>query len=337
MEPNPPRYSVVIPVRNGEDVISACLEALADQSVGAEAYEVLVVDDKSTDGTAAVVEKFANERVRLIAGEGRGPAAARNLGASQARGEILLFTDADCEPKPDWIEKLTAPLEDPAISGTRGLYDCKQPEWTARFAQLEYEQKYQILAKDEFVDFVDTSAAAYRKSIFEEFGGFSDKFGAAANEDTDFSFQLARAGHKLVFCDDAFVYHQHPAQLSSYLSRKYKTALWRAVLYDRHPGKMVRDSHTPQSLKIQILLVYAMFVAPLGMLIFSWPAWTLAIAPAAFLATTLPFVLSLFRRDPLIALISPAFLFLRSLTFAVAFPLGFIRLILQKIGWRESF
>ncbi|MFT5467079.1 MAG: cellulose synthase/poly-beta-1,6-N-acetylglucosamine synthase-like glycosyltransferase [Verrucomicrobiales bacterium] len=334
MDEFPPRFSVVIPVRNGENVIGACLKALAAQSVGAELYEVIVVNDKSTDETVSVVGDFA---VKLVEGEGRGPAAARNLGAKQARGEILLFTDADCEPKPDWIEKLTEPLDDPEISGTRGLYDCKQPEWTARFAQLEYEQKYQILAKDEFVDFVDTSSAAYRKSVFDEFGGFCDEFGAAAAEDTDFSYQLARAGHKLVFCPDAFVFHQHPAQLSTYLSRKYKNAVWRSVLYNRHPGKMVRDSHTPQTLKIQILLLYAFAIAPAGMLLFSWPAWSLGLAPAAFLLTTVPFVLSLFRRDPLIALLSPGFLFLRSLAFAVGVPIGFVRLMLQKTGRRESF
>ncbi|MEM7014590.1 MAG: glycosyltransferase, partial [Verrucomicrobiota bacterium] len=291
------------------------------------------VNDRSTDGTVGVVENYD---VRLVEGEGRGPAAARNLGATHAAGEILLFTDSDCEPKPDWIEKLTAPLENDEISGTRGLYDCKQPEWTARFAQLEYEEKYRLLAKDEYVDFVDTSAAAYRKAIFDDFGGFSDAFGQAAAEDTDFSFRLARAGHKLVFCQDAFVYHQHPAQLKIYLRRKYKNAVWRSVLYDRHPDKMVRDSHTPQSLKIQILLVYSLAIAPIGMLLLSWPAWTLVIAPGVFILTTLPFVFSFLKRDPVVAGLAPVFLFLRSAAFAIGLPVGAFRLMLQKLNPPKS-
>jgi glycosyltransferase involved in cell wall biosynthesis len=83
---------VVVPAFNAEATVGACLEALGSQSVPGELYEVIVVDDGSTDGTGAVVARFPVKAVRQ---DNRGPAAARNRGIAAARGELLAFLDAD--------------------------------------------------------------------------------------------------------------------------------------------------------------------------------------------------------------------------------------------------
>jgi GT2 family glycosyltransferase len=146
--------------------------------------------------------------VTVIHQEHAGAAAARNRGARQARGQVFLFTDADCEPAHDWIEQMLAPLADPEVMGVKGLYRTRQRSAVARFAQAEYEEKYDRQKRVEQIDFVDTYAAAYRRGVFGAHGGFDPEF--LLDEDQEFSFRLARAGCKLVFNPAAVVYHQHP-------------------------------------------------------------------------------------------------------------------------------
>lgn len=113
------RISVVIPARNSAETIGLCIEALLAQSTARGEYEVIVVDDGSTDGTAAIAE---GEGTRVLSQPHHGPAAARNLGLREARGEIVLFTDADCIPTSTWIEEMTKPFADPDVVGVKGAY-----------------------------------------------------------------------------------------------------------------------------------------------------------------------------------------------------------------------
>src|SRR4051794_21426577 len=102
------RYSVIVPAYNAEATLGACLRALLDQTLAPAAYEVIVVDDGSTDTTARVAARFP---VSVLRQAHAGPAAARNQGARAARGEILAFTDADCEPVPAWLGRIVEPIE----------------------------------------------------------------------------------------------------------------------------------------------------------------------------------------------------------------------------------
>ena len=85
-----------------------------------------------------------------------GPAAARNYGARLARGAILLFTDADCAPAPDWAERMLAPFADPTVAGAKGEYRTHQRELVARFVQQEYQDRYDRMTGQPQIDFVDT-------------------------------------------------------------------------------------------------------------------------------------------------------------------------------------
>ena len=98
------KWSVIVPAYNAAGTLPACLHALLHQTIARDEYEVIVVDDGSTDGTGETVPQ---SEVVLIRQTHRGPAAARNGGIRVARGELLLFTDADCVPTPNWIEAMT--------------------------------------------------------------------------------------------------------------------------------------------------------------------------------------------------------------------------------------
>lgn len=321
---------MIVPAYNAEDTIDRCLDALARQTVPRESYEIVVVDDCSSDETPARIE--AHDGVRLITQAHAGPAVARNLGVRHTRGEILLFTDADCAPVDDWIEQMIAPLSNDSIVGVKGAYLTHQTGPMARFVQLEYEDKYDHMARQEYIDFIDTYSAGYRRNVFVTNGGFDPSFPEASVEDQEFSFRLARQGYKMVFVPGARVYHWgHARDPRTYLRSKFGIGYWKVAVHRRHPDKLVRDSHTPQSLKAQMLLV------GLGGLLFCgsffWPSlrWGFGAVALLFLLTTLPFMLKAWATDPLLAVISPALLFAR----AVALGMGLVAGLLISPSFRN--
>ena len=300
--------SVVVPVRNAASTLAACLESLTRQTIPAGSYEILVVNDGSTDNT---------QQVALAHGVGcldiapAGPAAARNHGAAQAQGELVLFTDGDCAPAPDWIERMSAPFADPEVVGARGVYLTRQTSLIARFVQQEYQDKYDRTAQRASIDFIDTYSAAYRRAIFQANGGFETAFSAPSVEDQEFSFRLAEKGYKLVFAPRAAVYHQHDSTLAEYVRRKFWIGYWKAFLLRWHPEKALGDSHTPLSQRAQMGLVgLAAGAAVLGL---AWRPlwWAAAAALVIFLATAMPFFFKLWHRDRAVLPIAPLLLFVR--------------------------
>lgn len=313
------KTSVIVPAYNASETIDACLKALLHQTVPRSDYEIIVVDDGATDRTREVVEGYAG--VRLLSQPHRGPAAARNLGVSQAKGEFLLFTDADCVPTEDWIEVITQPFADPEIVGVKGVYRTSQKELMARFVQIEYENKYDKMSKEKYIDFVDTYSAAYRKTVFANNRGFDPIFPMASGEDVEFSYRLAREGHKMVFVPGAIVCHRHVDSVSGYWRRKYHVGYWRVMMYRKHPQKMISDSHTPQLLKVQVGLSLLLLVVGIGSIFWrGFVSVALAIL-ALFLASTVPFSLKAIKRDLRVGLISPPLLLLR----ALALGLGLVK------------
>jgi len=286
-------------------------------------YEIIVVDDGSIDNTAEAARKSGADKVLRLPHQG--PAAARNAGVEAAVGDIVLFTDADCEPAPDWVEKMTSPFDDPEVVGAKGVYRTRQRGLVARFVQLEYEDRYDRMARQEQIDFIDTYSAAYRRDVFLKNGGFDPIFITASVEDQEFSFRLARKGYKLVFVPDAIVYYHHEANLIEYFRRKFGIGYWKALLLRWHPEKAVRDSHTPQVLKFQILLLG---LTGLGIFLglFRPEGWLIASGSAfLFFLSTVPFILKAARKDPPVALIAPAMLVIRAFALGVGLLAGFLR------------
>ena len=111
--------SVIVPAYNAEATIGDCVRALQHQSIARDQYEIIVVDDGSTDATLEMARQFG---ITVISQPHRGAAAARNAGAEAARGDLLLFTDADCAPNSDWIEVMSAPFVSSEIVGVKGAY-----------------------------------------------------------------------------------------------------------------------------------------------------------------------------------------------------------------------
>lgn len=304
-------YTVIVPAYNASDTIQGCIEALLRQSVDRESYEIIAVNDGSTDCTADIIKRFP---VKHIHQQNRGPAAARNHGAKEALGDIILFTDADCVPSDNWIEEMVKPFREQDVVAVKGAYKTSQKSLTARFAQMEFEERFELLKRAASIDMVDTYSAAFRKDIFLKAGGFDESFPTANNEDTDLSYRLSVIGHRMVFNPEAIVFHlNHPHSIRSYARLKFWRGYWRMVVYKRYPRKIMKDSYTPQTLKFQILFVYLFLLCLItGVLLPKVMLYPAAASLAAFCFSLLPFMSLAARNDPVICIFSPFFISLRA-------------------------
>ena len=309
--------SVIVPVFNGAAVLNRCLLALSRQGIDANSYEVIVVDDGSSDRSAEIA---GQGDVTVIRQGHRGAAAARNRGAQRAQGQILLFTDADCEPTSNWIECMLEPFSDGAVSGAKGVYRTRQDSLVARFTQAEYEEKYDRLAQADQIDFVDTHAAAYRREMFLESGGFDPDY--LLDEDQEFSFRLAEAGHRLVFAPKAVVYHQHATTVWAYARRKMGLGRWKIRVHIRHPAKAIRDSYTPLTQKAQIVLLPLTLGAAVAAVWGGLP-WSAAVLAAILgLMSSLPLIVKAGHQGWQIALVAPALILVRALSLGLGLVWG---------------
>ncbi len=325
--PGIPTASVIIPMYRADRDLPDLLEALSIQSMAPA--EVILVDDGSPDESVGVAQKWKETHpgfpLRILQQKNQGPAKARNHGAEESVGEILIFTDSDCLPDRGWVEAIVAPFQNAEVVGVQGVYKTHQTEIMARFAQLEIEDRYRRMKRNTTIDFIGTYSAAYRKSVFMEQGRFDDRFPIASGEDADLSYRLAAKGLKMVFQPAAVVYHRHPNTLFKYLSQKFWRAYWRNLLYRRHSSRILKDSYTPQALKFETLLAILFPMSLIG-LFFQVP-WTLLPAGAilGILLLSLPFTFWVLSKDPWVGVISPFVILMRSFAFALGTGRGLLK------------
>ncbi len=182
-----PRVSVVVPVLDGAQVIGDLLTALCHQTIR-HPPEVIVVDNGSSDATVDVVHRFP---VKLLSEAKLGPSAARNRGVRDARGDLVVFADADVIPTRRWLEELTAPFSDPAVVVTGGRSVDYRPTTPAE--QFAAQLGVRRLEHDFFrsrVPYVASENMAIRRSAIEAVGGWDESFYTA--EDLDLCVRLER-------------------------------------------------------------------------------------------------------------------------------------------------
>ncbi|MBI5878432.1 MAG: glycosyltransferase [Chloroflexi bacterium] len=313
--------SVIIPAHNAEATIADCLRCLQSQTRGAP-DELLVVDDDSSDQTAARAEALGARVIRLPR---VGPAAARNAGMAAARGDFILFTDADCSPAPDWIAQLLTPLHSSATAGVKGAYATRQRQWVPRMVQLEFEERYDRLQAAPHIDFFDTHSLALRKSAQQTLGAFDTAL--ANNEDVDMAYRFVAGGFHIAFNRRAVVYHRHPADWLTYIRVKFWRGYGRMQVYRRYPGRMIEDSYTPNNLKLQIVLLGAAAVAAALSLSGLFSSWVAAFLIVACLLAGWPLYRVAWRHDRALLPLLPLFVFARALAIGLGAAFGILTLI----------
>lgn len=204
--------SVVISVKNRATLLWDCLLGLAEQTLPRDRFEVVIIDNMSSEDLNAVFD-----RGRTILGlpirsarttEDRGPGPARNMGVAMANGPIIAFTDSDCRPDPAWLATMITAFDDPRVAFATGPVRAKPGQTAVLTSKLTFA------TEAEHPTF-PTANAAYRRDLFLEFGGFDtalsfkDPFDRATEcADTDLAWRLIEAGYNRRFLPDAVMFHE---------------------------------------------------------------------------------------------------------------------------------
>ena len=215
-----PVVSVIIPVYNGSIRIREALDGLVEQSYSTALYEVIVVDNDSTDATRTVVSEYERQTSGLIRlaveRKVRSAYAARNKGICIANGEILAFTDADCVPQSSWIEKGLEALQESSAAFAAGRIDMTfKAERPNLWEYFDAARKLNQRAYVEKAGFGATANLFVRRRLFHKYGMFRTDLQSGG--DYEFGCRLTKAGEKLVYAEKAVV--RHPAR------RTFKTIL----------------------------------------------------------------------------------------------------------------
>ncbi len=302
------RASVIIPTKDGARRLPSLLEALRRQDETSP-WEVLVVFDGSTAVTSETLARFSE--VSFLHQPRRGPASARNKGASRAKGEFLVFIDDDCLPQPDWLREMLRPFSDAAVVGVKGAYTTSQSNLVARFVQAEYEQKFARLSRKPFIDFIDGFSAAFRRKVFMDEGGYDESFTVPSVEDREFSLRLSKSGGRMVFNPRAVVDHEHVSTFGGYLAKKFKYGKWGVRLLRKMPARFAGDDHTPHSQRLHVLLIALLPLALLASI--AWSLWISVLWVLVFLTSSLPLLRRVWTHGWKVGLVALPLVFQRAL------------------------
>jgi succinoglycan biosynthesis protein ExoA len=298
-----PFLSVIVPVRNEAACIGATLDQLLAQRYDPRRFEVLVADGGSTDGTAAIVARYAKRhpQVHLLDNPGRLSSAGRNAAVRASRGEIVLLVDGHCRVEDPWHLAEVASafarsgadcLGRPQSLDVSGANRLQRAVAAARASRLGHHPSSHIYSGDEGFVPPQSVAVAYRRSVFEKVGLFDEAFDAC--EDVEFNHRAARAGMRCFFTPRVQVQYHPRATLAGLFRQMTRYGRGRVRLLRKHPDSFSAPGFLPAAFLCGLAL------GPLTALCHPLLALTYAGALGAYVLILLLFSVALCvrRRDP---------------------------------------
>jgi cellulose synthase/poly-beta-1,6-N-acetylglucosamine synthase-like glycosyltransferase len=227
-----PKVSVVVASYNGARTLKACLESL--EHLNYPDYEVILVDDGSTDTTQQIAALYNN--IRHIYQVNQGLSVARNTGIYAATGEIVAFTDSDCRADEDWLYYLVGDLLNSKFAGIGG-HNFLPPEdsLVAAAVQVSPGGPAHVMLTDRVAEHIPGCNMAFYKWALLETGCFDATY-KRAGDDVDVCWRLQQRGYKLGFSPGGFVWHYRRSTIRAYLRQQEGYGEAEALLVRRHPG-----------------------------------------------------------------------------------------------------
>ena len=276
-----PSMSVIVPVRNDPLNLDLCLRALrASDTLD---YEIIVVDDASTDRTPEVAPWHGVGSIRMD--DHSGPAAARNRGAQCARHPYLVFIDADVCVHPDTLRKLAETfLHDPTIDAVFGSYDQNPgaPDVLSQYRNLMHHYVHQT-SNEEASSFW-SGCGAIKRSVFLELNGFDAGYDQASVEDIEFGLRLGNAGHRVVLAKSIQVKHMKRWTLWGMIKCDVLRRGIPWTLLVLREGKLPNDLNLKYSHRLSVVLAGCLLTT---LLVGSWYYRSLLLLPLVVLVGVL--------------------------------------------------
>jgi glycosyltransferase involved in cell wall biosynthesis len=238
-------FSVVVPTYNRLPILQKCLKALEKQQLSqfVQGYEVIVVDDGSTDDTVSYLQQHVTQfpHVRLFEQSHQGAAAARNLGVEQGKGEYIIFIDSDLVVTPQFLIAHGEGLRRGQAQYGEKVFTYGRVVNTANFENPEREP-YKIT--DFSAAYFATGNVAIAQSFLHQAGLFDTQFQLYGWEDLELGVRLKQLGLKLIKCPDAVGYHWHPAftltDIPNLIDKEIQRGRMGVLFYQKHPTQNVR-------------------------------------------------------------------------------------------------
>ena len=233
-----PPITVAVCSYNGARTLRQCLGAV--RALEYPNFELLVVDDGSTDGTAALAEEFG---ARVVRTENRGLASARNTATEAARGEIVAFLDDDAYPDPHWLSYVADAFRSSGVAGVGGPNLAALEDGAfARCVAATPGNPTHVLLSDRVAEHIPGCNMAFRRDALEAVGGFDPQF-RIAGDDVDICWRLADYGWHLGFAPAAVVWHHRRARLPEYWRQQREYGRAEALLERKWPEKYNVGGH----------------------------------------------------------------------------------------------
>jgi GT2 family glycosyltransferase len=230
-----PRMSVIVCAYNASATLDDCLSSL--ERLTYPDYEVVVVDDGSTDATAAIARRYPS--IRLVQIPNGGLSGARNIGMAEATGAILAYTDADVRVEPDWLAYLVQPFLTSDVVACGGPNSAPEDDsWPARAVALSPGGPMHVMLDDRIAEHVPGCNFAVRRQALLEIGGFNPIY-LRAGDDVDVCWRLQARGGAIGFSPAALVWHHHRPSIIAYWRQQKGYGEGEAWLQPHHPDKFV--------------------------------------------------------------------------------------------------
>ena len=230
-----PKISVIICAYNAASTLEDCLSSL--ERLTYPNLEVLIINDGSKDATGEIARRHPS--MRLIEVPNGGLSRARNLGLSEATGEIVVYTDADVRVEPDWLTYLVQPFLTSDVVACGGPNVCPEDDaWLARAVALSPGGPMHVMLDDRIAEHVPGCNFAVRRDALLAIGGFNPIY-LRAGDDVDVCWRLQAQGGKIGFAPSALVWHHHRPSVKAYWRQQKGYGEGEAWLIPHHPDKFV--------------------------------------------------------------------------------------------------
>jgi len=267
-----PKVSVIVPAYNAESTAGQCIECIHASTF--RDFEVIVVDDDSTDCTAEIVQGAGGETgVQLVSLEqNSGAGAARNRGALAASGDLLFFVDADVLIKPDCMERLVASFDGPEQpDAVIGMY-TRQPGLTDFYSRFQNCYTFFNHRKCEGrISWFWSACAMIKADVFRQTGGFTERYRGALVEDMDLGYELCAQGRVIVMNRRAEATHHRRFSLKTILENDFhKASAWAELFLWKNRTNRFKHEFTGARNALSLLSSYLAVVC--AGLALKWPA-----------------------------------------------------------------